>query len=88
MGRLASHTTYVHLYLNGRYWGLYRPTERPSAPFLAAHLGGTKEDYDALNSGEAIDGDRAAWETLQSLSQSGRRNTGPVRGSPRIRRRR
>ncbi len=50
MGQVASHSTYVHLYLNGRYWGLYRPTERPSAAFLASYFGGNEEDYDALSS--------------------------------------
>jgi hypothetical protein len=69
MGQVSPHATYVHLYLNGRYFGLYRPTERPSAPFLASWYGGVEEDYDALNSGKPVDGDRNAWETMQSLSQ-------------------
>jgi hypothetical protein len=71
MGQLGSHVTYVHLYLNGRYWGLYRPTERPSAPFLAAHLGGEREDYDVLNSGKLLEGDRVAWDTMQALARAG-----------------
>jgi hypothetical protein len=71
MGQAASHSTYVHLYLNGRYWGLYRPTERPDASFLASYYGGIKEDYDALNTSEAIDGDRTAWETMQALANAG-----------------
>lgn len=69
MGQASSHCTYVHLYLNGRYWGLYRPTERPSAPFLASWYGGVEEDYDALNSGQAVDGDRDAWETMMNLAK-------------------
>ncbi len=69
MGQVSSNNTYVHLYLNGRYFGLYRPTERPSAPFLASWYGGVEEDYDALNSGQAIDGDRDAWETMMSLAR-------------------
>lgn len=68
MGQPASHSTYVHLYINGIYWGLYRPTERPSAPFLAEHLGGDEEDYDALNAGKIIDGDSEAWDTAQALA--------------------
>lgn len=44
---------FVHLYVNGLYWGLYNPSERPSAPFVAAHLGGEPEDYDVRN-GEHI----------------------------------
>ena len=68
MGQVSAHTTYVHLFLNGRYWGMYRPTERPSAPFQAAWFGGVEEDYDVLNAGQAVDGDRVAWETLQDLA--------------------
>ena len=68
-GNLASHSTYVHLYLNGRYWGLYRPTERPDGSFMAEHLGGAAADYDALNTGKIVDGDRVAWDTLQELAR-------------------
>lgn len=71
MGQLGTHVSYVHLYLNGRYWGMYRPTERPSGPFLASHLGGEREDYDALNSGKLIEGDRVAWDAMQVLARAG-----------------
>lgn len=64
MSGLSSHGTYVHLYLNGLYWGVYNLVERPSAPFAAEHLGGEKEEYDALNSAQAVDGDTQAWSTL------------------------
>ena len=40
MGHSSPRGQFVHLYLNGLYWGLYNLTERPSAPFVAAHLGG------------------------------------------------
>ena len=52
MGQNAPHTNYAHLYLNGVYWGLYNPTERPSATFAADYFGGDKENYDAINSGQ------------------------------------
>ena len=71
MGHPSSHSTYVHLYLNGLYWGLYMPCERPSGPFLADHLGGEREDWDALNSGEAVDGDRVAWNAMMSIANAG-----------------
>ncbi len=67
LGSLASHTSYVHLYLNGLYWGLYRPIERPSAPFAASYLGGEKEDYDAINAQKLIDGNWTAWSQLMGL---------------------
>ncbi|HXC50849.1 MAG TPA: lamin tail domain-containing protein [Candidatus Limnocylindrales bacterium] len=68
MGQASAHTTYVQLFINGRYWGMYRPTERPSGPFLASYFGGVEEDYDALNAGKVIDGDRNSWDTLQDLA--------------------
>jgi len=71
MGQPSGYGNFVHLYINGLYWGLYNPTERPSAPFAAAHLGGEKEEWDALNSSEAIDGTKAAWTTLQNLCNAG-----------------
>ena len=33
MGQPYSGSTYVHLFLNGTYWGLYNPTERPDGSF-------------------------------------------------------
>ncbi len=70
MGRVGSHGTFVHLYLNGLYWGLYNLVERPSAPFAADYFGGEKEEYDALNSGDPIDGNTSAWNYLNSLATS------------------
>jgi hypothetical protein len=57
------------------YWGLYRPTERPTGPFLAEHFGGEREDYDALRSGKAADGDKIAWDTMQTLANQGLEST-------------
>ncbi|MCA9959824.1 MAG: lamin tail domain-containing protein, partial [Anaerolineales bacterium] len=68
MGQVGIHGTYVHLYLNGLYWGIYNMQERPSASFQAAYYGGDKEEYDVLNSGEVVDGDRSAWNTLIALA--------------------
>ena len=71
MGRLSSHGTFVHVYVNGLYWGLYNLIERPNAEFVSSYLGGEEEEYDVLNSGEAIDGNRASWNTMMSLANDG-----------------
>ncbi len=71
MGSLSTHGRHAHLYINGLYWGLYVLHERPDAHFLAAHLGGEDEDWDVLNSGEAVDGDREAWEELMRIGYAG-----------------
>ncbi|MCA9171308.1 MAG: chitobiase/beta-hexosaminidase C-terminal domain-containing protein, partial [Planctomycetales bacterium] len=46
MGGLDAHSDYVHLYINGLYWGLYSPTERPDDAFAVAYLGGERDDFD------------------------------------------
>lgn len=54
---LASHNRYAHLFINGLYWGVCDPSERPDASFAAAYLGGDKDDYDAVNEAHtAVDG--------------------------------
>ena len=54
MGEPASHGNYVQLYVNGLYWGLYNPTERPDTSFAATYLGGDKDNWDAVHAGEAV----------------------------------
>ncbi|MGH9362788.1 MAG: CotH kinase family protein, partial [Thermoanaerobaculia bacterium] len=71
MGQHSAHGRFVHLYLNGLYWGLYNLTERPNAPFAASYLGGDREEYDALNAENTLDGDRNAWNTLLGLANAG-----------------
>ncbi len=71
MGHPSARGLFVHLYLNGLYWGLYNPSERPSGPFVAAHLGGNPEDYDVRNGEHILEGDDAAWKQLMALANAG-----------------
>jgi hypothetical protein len=71
MGMVASHTTFVHLYINGLYWGLYNPVERPDAAFSAAYRGGDKETWDAINQDSVPDGNYDAWNRLLALLNQG-----------------
>ena len=64
MSGLSSHGTFVHLYINGIYWGLYNACERPDAWFLAAHLGGEMEDWFAVNEDGVMHGDATRWSYL------------------------
>jgi hypothetical protein len=70
MGQPSSHHARVHLYINGVYWGLYTPVERPDDSFAASYFGGNKDDWDAINSGAVNSGSLDAWNTLVSLSQA------------------
>ncbi len=74
MGQPATAGKFVHLYLNGLYWGLYNPTERPDAAFLADRIGGDDSDYDTVKfccPQRAVDGSIEKWNQLLSLSQQG-----------------
>ncbi|MEP4077974.1 lamin tail domain-containing protein [Haloferula sp.] len=45
MGSLNPHGRYVHVYLNGEYWGQYNCKESLDESFMEEYLGGSKEDY-------------------------------------------
>ncbi len=76
MGQPSAHQRFVHLYIDGLYWGLYNPSEHTDGSFAAAYLGGDKEQYDAIFSNpstvaEAVDGDKDAWTAAMKLAQQG-----------------
>jgi hypothetical protein len=72
LGAPSAHGTFVHLYINGLYWGLYNPVERPESSFAASYFGGDKDDWDALNSGRPIgDSSAAGWNAMLNLVRQG-----------------
>jgi len=84
MSGLGVHGTFVHLYMNGLYWGQYNLTERPDASFTSEYLGGEKEDWYAGNHGHdshaAISGDDTRFMAMidqanQDLSNTANYNT-------------
>ncbi len=68
MGRTGSHGRWVHLFLNGIYWGLYDLHERPDADHMANYLGGDQSDYDTVNSSVATNGDLVAYNQMMNLA--------------------
>ena len=64
MGHIAPHGRFVHVYLDGEYTGLYQLRERFDAAMLAGHLGGSEDDYGAVNGGRSVDGDGVAWAAI------------------------
>lgn len=65
MGHLATRGRYVHLYLNGLYWGIYNLTERVDPAYFAHHFGGYEKDWDIMKDySELQDGSRTDWDNL------------------------
>ncbi|MEZ6118430.1 MAG: lamin tail domain-containing protein [Pirellulaceae bacterium] len=49
--------SFVHLYINGVYWGLYNPVARADADWNARQFGGADDDWYVFNHGGALSGD-------------------------------
>ena len=49
MGQIAPHGRFVHIYINGLYWGQYHMRERWNAAMLSEYFGGSKDQYEAIN---------------------------------------
>ncbi|MCP4191799.1 MAG: tandem-95 repeat protein [Planctomycetaceae bacterium] len=72
MGRLTVAQRYVHLYINGLYWGLYHIFEKPNAAYFAEHFGGSPQDYDVVqHQGGTVDGDREIWNEMFDIARDG-----------------
>jgi hypothetical protein len=63
---IGSHGTFVHLYINGLYWGLYNPVERPDEAFTSTYLGGVKEDWFAVSHGGDQGGNDDRYDFMNS----------------------
>lgn len=75
MGHLASRSRFLHLYLNGLYWGIYTAIERHDTTYFANHLGGYEKDWDIMKDySELQDGSRADWDSLITLVNLGINN--------------
>ena len=67
----ASRGDFVHLYINGQYWGLYNAAEDVDPTWAAANYGGNADDYDVVKPDDAggiaaDDGNLDAWNQLFS----------------------
>ncbi|MES2707210.1 MAG: lamin tail domain-containing protein [Verrucomicrobiota bacterium] len=71
MGNPGAHGRWVHLFLNGLYWGLHAVHERPDKDFMENYFGGKSADYDTVNSGEVTDGNLTAFNAMMNLAYGG-----------------
>jgi hypothetical protein len=82
MGSIAPHGRFVHVYINGDYWGQYHLRERWHAAMFARYFGGAKEDYEAIDAdnsgggfqtGHVYDGTGEIWDAARDLIRDGAR---------------
>jgi hypothetical protein len=80
MGDLNPHGRFVHVYLNGVYWGQYDAREPLMEHFLSDYLGGSSDDYVSVRGNDNV-GDNfvvgtpdapnvVPWERVLSLKKS------------------
>lgn len=75
IGLISPRGRYVHLCINGLYWGVYDLHERPNAEFSAGYAGGDPSVWDVLHHNnvssslppQVLDGDDTGWDALQAL---------------------
>lgn len=74
MEQPAVRGTFAHIYLNGIYWGLYNPTERPDDAFAETYLGGSKDEFDVVKfccPDRHTAGSIANWDDLLGQARAG-----------------
>ena len=60
--------SFMHLYINGVYWGVYNPSERGNESFVESYYGGDKENIDVIKrDGLPLSGTVDAWTTLNDM---------------------
>jgi len=64
MGQSYTRSNYVHVYLNGQYWGVFMTQERVSEEYAEDYYGGSEADYDVVKH-------RMDWSSTGSLLSGG-----------------
>ena len=62
----GSHGAFVHLYLNGAYWGLYNPAELPNEKWQGEYFPGDEDDYFSINHADRRRGSSTRWDYLMN----------------------
>lgn len=77
MGYYCTRSNYVHLYIDGVYWGLFQTQERVEEHYAEAYMGGDEDDYDVVKSAlgdvggtEVSEGNDIAWHQLFDCGQA------------------
>jgi hypothetical protein len=70
MGVDCGSSRFVHLYLDGLYWGLYDSTSKPDAQYAGHRFGGDETDYDSIfpiNGPAQVDLESGTWDAFTSM---------------------
>lgn len=68
IGQYSAYNRFVHVYLNGMYWGMYNLCEYMDENCMRDNLGGDEDDYDVLKDYVQIEaGDTMAWLEMANL---------------------
>ncbi len=70
MSGVGVHGLFVHLYVNGLYWGLYNLVERPDDSFLSSYFGGDKKDWYVVNHSGSLSGSSDRFKELLELAEA------------------
>lgn len=72
MDHPSAHQRFVHLYINGLYWGVYNVSEKLTDDFMASYLKGKEDEFDVVKDHSGIvDGERKAWDQLMNEVSNG-----------------
>ncbi|MBN1184031.1 MAG: chitobiase/beta-hexosaminidase C-terminal domain-containing protein [Bacteroidales bacterium] len=70
MGWHSPYNTFVHLYLNGLYWGVYNISEKPNEDYMETYFGSDADDYDVIKDfGYVLSGYGNVWDTMIAMVQ-------------------
>jgi len=67
MGQPSGRGSFVHLYVDGLYFGLYNLAERVGEDFFAEHLGGRPEDWEV---NDDLSAPGARWRAMMAVNPS------------------
>ena len=72
MDQVSGHDKFVHVYLNGLYWGVFDLTEKFNNDFMASYLGGNDVDYDVVNDDVLVDGALTNYTAMTANATAGK----------------
>ncbi len=71
MGQVSGHDKFVHVYLNGLYWGVFDLTEKFNNDFMESYFGGNDTEYDVVNDDGVVDGTLPVYTSMKTYALAG-----------------